>query len=499
MASPRDLSGLLRWWSADVAGQTIESGRVSASPDVVAGSVATRFGQGRVGPEALTVDGRPAWRFGGAASPASLLTPDVPAVSGAPYSWAVVIAPLANYPGQIIAPGPASTVTASSSQIISETTGTFRWIGFAGASLLIPMPTVEHLVVMDHDGGSGVSRLYATGQGSTRGTLQRRSLAGQQHIGRHGSNDRPLFADVRAILLFDHALSDSEIATLEQWRTEGASSAAAVVRTTNVVASAAARASVTTTSVRTSNVTAAARARGTGVAAAVRSVTLTARADASARVTATGAHAVAVTAVAHARASAAAVHVGAVDVRAAAAARASATAARVAVAVVTVAAPTAAAASATFASTRTAPVSAAALGDTRTTVTTSRAVATAATATAAARAVSARLIDVTVAAAASAAARAASARTATLDLTAAASGTATSTSSSSRVAEVVAGVVARALATVGIVVRPLPPDTGDDVRVTTGQPRSRWHLGQPARGVRADEPHSSWSFSNPRT
>lgn len=228
MASPRDLTGVLRWWSADVSGQTIEAGRVSASPDVVAGSVAARFGQGRVGPEQVTVDGRPAWRFGGSASPASLLTPDVPAVTGAPYSWAVVIAPLANYPGQVIAPGPNSTVTSSSSQIVSETSGSFRWIGFAGANLFIPMPSGEHLVVFDHDGGSGVSRLYATGQTSSRGTLQRRSLAGQQHIGRHGSNDRPLFADVRALLLFDHALSDSEIATLEQWRAEGSSSQVAV-------------------------------------------------------------------------------------------------------------------------------------------------------------------------------------------------------------------------------------------------------------------------------
>lgn len=227
MASPRDLTGVLRWWSADVSGQTIEAGRVSASPDVVAGSVAARFGQGRVGPEQVVVDGRPAWRFGGSASPASLLTPDVPAVTGSTYSWAFVINPLAGYAGQVIAPGPNSTVTASSSQLLTPTTGSFRWEQFAGASQFVNMASGEQLVIMEHDGGTGASRVYAAGL-STRGTLQRRSLAGQQHIGRHGSNDRPLFAEIRAVLLFDHAMSDADVATLEQWRAEGSSSQVAV-------------------------------------------------------------------------------------------------------------------------------------------------------------------------------------------------------------------------------------------------------------------------------
>jgi len=227
VASPRDLTGVLRWWSAD-APATVVDGRVTEAPDLVAGATAVRFGQGRVGPELAQVDGRPAWLFGGASSPASLLTPDVPAISGAPYAWAVVLTPLAGYAGQVIAPGPNTAVTASSAQLLAEATGSFRWSGFAGTSVSLAMPSGDQLVVLDHDGGTGATRLYASGAGSARATLQRRSLAGQQHIGRHGSNDRPLHAAVRGILLVDHTFADAEVQLLEQWRAEGAGSRTAV-------------------------------------------------------------------------------------------------------------------------------------------------------------------------------------------------------------------------------------------------------------------------------
>jgi hypothetical protein len=426
---------VLRWWSPD-APATVVDGRVTDAPDVVAGAVATRFGQGRVGPELLQVDGRPAWRFGGSASPASLLTPDVPAINGAPYAWVVVLAPLAGYAGQVLAPGPNSTVTSSSAQLLAGTTGSFRWEAFAGATTSLPMPAGEHLVVLEHDGGTGSTRLYATGQGSVRATLQRRSLAGQQHIGRHGSNDRPLHADVRALVLLDHGLSDAEVQVLEQWRAEGARSRQDTARLVVARSTSRSASSARTAPRRATPATTTARSRAIAAATGRR----LAPAPSSPRSRATAA--------ASTRRAAAA------PVAARSRSRATATARRSA------AAATAARSAATALS---APL----------------------------RAVGARMVTTTAAAAATAPLRATRARTVTRSTSAA-------VTRPQRLVEALARSWSTAAALVrALVARPTPTSTSRDLLVDVGPPLPGWLLGRPESGWQLDPPAAGWRLGPP--
>lgn len=253
------MTGVLAWWAADAPADVVD-GRVTASADVIGGRVAARNGQNRVGPELVLVGGRPRWRFGGAASPANLLAP-APTLNGTPYSWVFVTTRAGQ--GQMLAP----VGTGSSAQLLVEENATARWQAFAGANLFLAQPTGEHLVVVDHDGGSGATRLYAGGTRSTA-TLQRRSLTGEVHFGRHGSNDRPLLADVAAILLVDHWPTDAELRdVLEPWRADGAPSQTAAV-TRAVLARSSSRSAPTARTTPRRATPAATTARSRAVAAA---------------------------------------------------------------------------------------------------------------------------------------------------------------------------------------------------------------------------------------
>lgn len=204
MADPTDVTGLLRRWRADTIAQANNS--AVSSWAALTGGATLAQATGSLQPLYITsgINGHPVVRFDGVDDMLTATITD----RAQPHTW-IVVAKLAST-GSLW-----KTAIQSGSEVWADSGG---WTGYAGTGLITSTHTTNPAVVTTVING-GSSAVYIDGGLGASGAAGSLTTGTALAVGEHPNTglSRPFDGDIAEILLYDHALTAGERATVHSY------------------------------------------------------------------------------------------------------------------------------------------------------------------------------------------------------------------------------------------------------------------------------------------